>query len=97
MNLVQLRTFKPQIEALASQYKIDPGSIRVFGSVARGDAAENSDIDFLVKPLKGCSIFDLAGFYEDMGLMLKCPVDVVSERAIFTPMRDAILSDATPL
>lgn len=97
MNLEELRKFKPQIQALARQHKIDPDSIRVFGSVARGDARNGSDIDFLVKPLKGCNIFELAGFYEDIGLMLNCPVDVVSERAIFPAMRESILSDAKPI
>lgn len=97
MNIAQLRQLKPQIQALAREYLIDPDSIRVFGSVARGEAGENSDIDFLVRPLQECSIFELAGFYEDLGAMLHCSVDVVSERAIFPAMRQAILGDATAI
>jgi predicted nucleotidyltransferase len=97
MTLEELRKLKPQIQSLARQYKIDPDSIRVFGSVARGDNGTKSDIDFLIKPIGECSIFDLAGFYEDLGEMLHCEVDVVSERAIFPAMREAILSNATPI
>jgi uncharacterized protein len=97
MNLEELRKFKPQIQALAREYKIDPDSIRVFGSVARGDATDVSDVDFLVKPLGGCSIFDISAFFADTRQMIDCDVDVVSERAIFPAMRDAILGDAVML
>ena len=97
MNIEQLRQFKPQIQALARQYNIDPDSIRVFGSVARGDMEQDSDIDLLIKPMSGCNIFEIAGFHEDVGAMLNCAVDVVSERAVLPAMRDSILNDAKPI
>ena len=46
MNLATLRSMKPQILAIAAEHGV--GNIRVFGSVARGDADETSDVDFLV-------------------------------------------------
>ena len=81
MNLDQLRAFKPQIRSLALLYKIDPDSIRVFGSVARGEASAN-DVDLLVHPLQSCSLFDLGGFYEDVKELLHVPVDVVPDDSI---------------
>ena len=97
MTLEELRKFKPQIQALAREYKIDPDSIRVFGSVARGNNTVTSDVDFLIKPLKGCSIFDISAFHEDTGSMLNCEVDVVSERAILPAMQQSIFGDAVNL
>ncbi|NBX03630.1 MAG: nucleotidyltransferase domain-containing protein [Alphaproteobacteria bacterium] len=82
MNIDTLRTFKPKIQALAREYKIDPDSIRVFGSVARGDATADSDVDFLVHPQQDCNIFDISGFYEDVAGILRHPVDVVSDRTL---------------
>jgi predicted nucleotidyltransferase len=46
MNLEELRQYKPQIMALAEQYGVT--NIRVFDSVARGDADADSGVDFLV-------------------------------------------------
>lgn len=97
MNLEQLRQYKPQIQALARQYRIDPDSIRVFGSVATGEETDDSDVDFLIRPLGGCSIFDISAFFADTRHMLECDVDVVSERAIFPAMRASILGDAVML
>jgi predicted nucleotidyltransferase len=53
-------------------------SIAVFGSVARGEDDENSDIDFLVNFEQGSSLFDLLHLQDELSDMLGCPVDVVS-------------------
>lgn len=49
MNLEELRKHKPAIQNLAKIYEIDPNSIHVSGSVARGESSESSDVDLLVK------------------------------------------------
>lgn len=91
MTLEELRRFKPQIQALARQYKIDPDSIRVFGSVARGDARPDSDVDFLVHILPGCSLFDLGGIYVDLAELVGHKVDVVSDTSIDPLMKPYIM------
>ncbi|MDZ7677694.1 MAG: nucleotidyltransferase family protein [Acidimicrobiales bacterium] len=53
-------------------------SVRVFGSVARGDAGENSDIDLLVDFEPGSSLFDLLHLTEELEQLLNHRVDVVS-------------------
>ncbi len=53
-------------------------SIAVFGSVARGDEHDNSDIDFLVEFEPGSSLFDLLHLQDELGALLGTPVDVVS-------------------
>ncbi|QAY72151.1 hypothetical protein ET445_01175 [Agromyces protaetiae] len=71
--------------------------IRVFGSIARGDDHEASDVDLLVTPDRDASLFDLAQFEIDLEQLLGRPVDVVSARGL-DPARDAaILAEATTL
>ena len=53
-------------------------NVRVFGSVARGDAGELSDIDLLVDFESGSSLFDLLHLTEELEELLGCSVDVVS-------------------
>lgn len=97
MNLEQLRRFKPQIQALARQYKIDPDSIRVFGSVARGEETKDSDIDFLVSTLPACSLFDLGGMYMDCKDLLGSEVDVVTDKGIDPLMKPYITQHVVAL
>jgi predicted nucleotidyltransferase len=97
MNLEQLRQFKPQIQALAREYKIDPDSIRVFGSVARGDNRMESDIDLLIHPVPPCSIFDISAFFEDVGSLIGKKVDVISDRALRPEFLKNIQDDITSL
>jgi predicted nucleotidyltransferase len=53
-------------------------NVRVFGSVARGDAGENSDIDLLVDFEPDSSLFDLLHLTEELEQLLDHRVDVVS-------------------
>jgi predicted nucleotidyltransferase len=71
-------------------------NIRVFGSVARGDNRESSDVDFLVDLEKGRTIFDLAGFAADLTDLLGVNVDVVTPGGL-RYLRDRVLAEALPL
>ncbi len=71
--------------------------LRVFGSMARSDAGEDSDVDLLVRPLPGASLLDLGGLLMDAQELLGRRVDVVSERALDGALRDRILGEAVPL
>ena len=97
MDIEKLRQFKPQIQALARHYKIDPDSIRVFGSIARGEADEDSDVDFLVRTLPGCGLFRIGGFYVDLEDLLHRKVDIVTDGGISPHLKSSILASATPL
>lgn len=70
---------------------------RVFGSMARGDAGSDSDVDLLVRPLLGTSLLDLGGLLMDAQDLLGRRVDVVSERALTGALRARILGEAVPL
>jgi predicted nucleotidyltransferase len=53
-------------------------AVSIFGSVARGDDTQSSDIDFLVEFDEGSSLFDLMDLEEALEALLGVPVDVVS-------------------
>ena len=72
-------------------------NIRVFGSVARGEADEKSDIDFLVEMEPGRSLFDLGGLLMDLQEVLGRDVDVVTERGLNPRIRDRVLREAVAL
>ena len=72
-------------------------NVRVFGSVARGDAGPDSDIDFLVEMEPGRSLFDMGGLLVDLQELLGCNVDVVSDRGIKPRIRERVLKEAIPL
>jgi predicted nucleotidyltransferase len=73
------------------------GEVRVFGSVARGDNSAASDVDLLVKPQPGCSLFDLGGLLEDLQDLLGCRVDLVTEDGLKPRLRERVLQEAIPV
>jgi predicted nucleotidyltransferase len=69
-------------------------SVRVFGSVARGDSDDESDIDFLVDLDPGHRLMDLGGFLEELRELLGRSVDVVTERNLRTELPERVLGEA---
>lgn len=72
-------------------------NVRVFGSVARGEADEKSDIDILVDLEPGRSLFDLGGLLMDLQDLLGHQVDVVTERGLRERIRNRVLKEAIAL
>ena len=72
-------------------------TVRVFGSVARGDANESSDLDLLVAWEPGRSLLDHAGLVQDLEELLGVKVHVGTEQSLHWYVRARILSEATPL
>jgi predicted nucleotidyltransferase len=96
MNLDELLTReRDEILRIAAHYGAT--NIRVFGSAARGEAEEDSDIDFLVELEPGRSIFDLAALTTDLEILLGRRVDVVPDDGIYWLLRRRILKEAQPL
>jgi len=86
-----------RVEILAIAKKHGVTDVRLFGSMARNDADENSDVDLLVRPLQGTSLLDLGGLLMDAQELLGRSVDVVSERALHPAMREHVLREAVAL
>jgi predicted nucleotidyltransferase len=72
-------------------------NLRVFGSVARGEANENSDLDLLVEWEPNRSLLDHAGLVEDLQDRLGLRVHIGTERSLHWYARERILREATPL
>ena len=65
---------------LFQQYGISKAA--VFGSVARNEATEKSDIDIIVSFTKRYDLFDLVGLKQDLEEVLKLPVDLITFDAL---------------
>jgi len=72
-------------------------NVRVFGSVARGEADEQSDIDLIVEFEPGRSLLDHAGLWLELQELLGVKVDVVSSRGIKARIRERVLPETVPL
>lgn len=70
---------------------------RVFGSVLRGDDAQGSDIDLLVDPLPGATLFDLGGLQVELEALLGVPVDLLTPGDLPLKFRAHVLAEARPV
>jgi len=95
ITLEQLRARRAELIALADRHKAE--NVRIFGSVARGEAGEGSDVDILVHFREGASLFDLMDLQEDSAALLGAEVDVVSDRGLSPYLEARILNEARPL
>lgn len=95
MSAGVLQEYREQILDLARRH--GARNVRVFGSLARGEGGESSDLDLLVTLGEGRSLLDLVGLKQDLEDLVHRPVDVVTERALSPYMRERVLSEAVPL
>lgn len=96
MNLTELvRLKREQILKLARKH--GAYHVRLFGSVARGEATEGSDIDLLIDLEPGRSLLDHASLLIDLEELLGRKVDVVTEHGLRMRMREHVLREAIPL
>ena len=91
----RIRDNRAQILSLASQHGIR--SLKIFGSMARGDANESSDADFLVEMEEGYDLFDLGSCLMELQDLLHCKVDMVTTEALHPRIRENIIKEAQSL
>jgi len=90
-----LHAKREDILRIAAKY--GASNVRIFGSVARGEADEQSDIDLLVDMEQRRSLLDLAGLLVDLEELLGCKVDVVTEKGLRDRIRERVLKEAVAL
>jgi uncharacterized protein len=72
-------------------------NLRIFGSVARGEAGPDSDVDFLVDMEPGRTLFDLGALLMELRNFLGLKVDVVTEHGLKPRIREHVLKEAETL
>lgn len=90
-----LKTKREEILRIAASH--GARNVRIFGSVVRGEAGAESDVDFLVELERGRSLLDLGGLLMELQNLLGCNVDVVTENGLRQRIRDQVLREAVPL
>lgn len=90
-----LARHRDEIVALAEKHKT--ANPRVFGSVARGEDTENSDLDLLVDPLPGASLFNLIRLENELTELLGTKVDLLTPNGLSKYLREDVLREAQPI
>jgi predicted nucleotidyltransferase len=88
---------KRRNEIIAVAQRSGASNIRIFGSVARGDTTEQSDLDLLVRFEPGRSLLDHGGLLMDLRELLGIKVDVIDEDGMRPRFRQQVMKDAVPL
>ena len=91
----ELESKREEILKLAGRY--GASNLRLFGSVARGDDNDNSDVDILLLLEPGRSLLDHAALKIELETLLGRPVDIATEKGLKPKFRDRILREAIPL
>jgi predicted nucleotidyltransferase len=90
-------SYRSELREIMKRYPMF-ANLRVVGSVARGEDTEESDIDFLVDPLPGTTLFKLGGVYEDFEALLGVPVHItLSDPDMKESVKIAFERDAKPV
>jgi predicted nucleotidyltransferase len=95
MTLEMVRGKRSRLLSLAARH--GARNLRVFGSVARGEAEPASDLDLLVDLEPGRSLIDLGALLADLEAELGASVDLVTEAGLRPALRERVLRDAVPL
>jgi uncharacterized protein len=92
MNLQEMRA---EILQIAANH--GASNLRVFGSFARGDARDYSDLDLLVDMEPERSYLDIVGLSQALEELLERRVDVLTDASLHPALRERILADSRPL
>ncbi|MGH3976564.1 MAG: nucleotidyltransferase family protein [Pseudonocardiaceae bacterium] len=95
ITVEDLRARHDEIVAIGRRYGVS--NIRVFGSVARGEADERSDLDLLIDVAPGHGYFDMTGFALDVEQLMGVFTQVATPNGLKKRMRARILAEAVPL
>ncbi|HSI58691.1 MAG TPA: nucleotidyltransferase family protein [Ideonella sp.] len=69
-------------------------NLRVFGSALHGTDREGSDLDLLIDPLPGATLFDLGGLQVELETLLGVPVDLLTPGDLPLKFRGQVLAEA---
>ncbi len=90
-----LETHRTAVREIASRHRVR--DVRVFGSVAHGDDADDSDLDVLVEPTGETTLMDIAALQLELERLLGIPVDVLTPNALPDKFRKQVIAEAIPV
>ncbi len=91
----RLNAHREAVRAIVAAHRAS--NPRVFGSVARGEDTEESDLDILIDPTSNTTLFDIGGIYNDLTSLLGVEVDILTPNSLPEKFRDRVLAEATPI
>lgn len=83
------------LRSLVARYR--SSNLRVFGSALHGDDRDGSDLDLLVDPLPGATLFDLGGLQVELEELLGVRVDLLTPGDLPVKFRGQVLAEAQPV
>lgn len=92
---MNLENLKNRIIPLLKEYGVEKAGL--FGSLARGEETDESDIDLLVELPAKASLLDLAGLKIDLEELLAQKVDVLTYDSLHPLLKDSILNEQVPV
>lgn len=95
VSLTDLQLQRAQILRIAAEHGAE--DLRVFGSVARGEQGEHSDIDLLVRMAAGRNLLDKVGLLQDLQDLLGCRVDLAELDYMHPRLRARAVQEAVTL
>ena len=95
MKLSELRAKREAILAIAAKHGAT--NVRVFGSVARDEATDTSDVDFLMDLHRSKGLLDYVGLILDLEDLLGHPVDIGEPEQLHQVIRDRVMREVIPL
>ncbi len=90
--LEKIKAHRQAILDIAKKY--GASNIRIFGSVARGEAGPHSDFDFLIELEPGRSAFEIGGLLMDLQDLLGAKVDIVTDKGLNKHIKERVLKEA---
>lgn len=87
-----LQTHRDRIREIALRHRVT--NPRVFGSVARGEDVEGSDLDILVAPTAETTLLDIARIQVELNQLLQVNVDVLTPKALPEKFREQVITEA---
>lgn len=90
-----LEPMRSAVREATGRYRV--ANPRVFGSVLHGTDEEGSDLDLLVDPLPGATLFDLGGLQDELQTLLGVRVDLLTPEGLPLKFRAHVLAQARPV
>jgi predicted nucleotidyltransferase len=92
---ISLKMHRDQVREVLERFRV--GNPRIFGSAARGEDTEQSDLDILVDAPPGTSLYDLASVEIELESVLGCKVEILTKGFLAPDVAERAEADLLPI